>query len=151
LKWEGVLIDPLGALLGVLTFTAVRAGASGDKPFHPGELIFSLGIGLVVGAIGAAVLWGLLRNAQRAEPRQGVSSALLTVTGAVVAADLLRDDSGFVAATVMGMVLANQQRLDVSRVLEFQGTVVKLLIGILFVLISASVRPATVVDLLPEG
>jgi hypothetical protein len=49
------------------------------------------------------------------------------------------------------MVLANQTQLDVSRVLAFQGTVVELLIAILFVLISASVEPSQVWDLLPEG
>jgi NhaP-type Na+/H+ or K+/H+ antiporter len=151
LKWEGVLIDPLGALLCVMVFTAVRAGASGDTPFQPGEGLLSIGAGLAVGAIGAGALWVLLGNIQRDDPRQGVAASLMTVTAAVVAADLLRDDSGFVAATTMGIVLANQQRLDVSRVLEFQGTVVKLLIGILFVLISASVTPSTVTALLPKG
>jgi NhaP-type Na+/H+ or K+/H+ antiporter len=151
LKWEGVLIDPLGALLGVVTFTAVRAGAAGNNVFHPGEMLLSIGTGLVLGAVGAAVLWLLLSGIQRGEPRNSVAAALMTVTAAVVAADLLREDSGFVAATTMGLILANQRRLDVSHVLEFQGTVVKLLIGILFVLISASVRPSTLNSLLGPG
>jgi len=51
----------------------------------------------------------------------------------------------------MGMVLANQRTLDVSTVLEFQGTVVQLLIGVLFVLISASVAPSTVRSLIGDG
>ena len=81
-------------------------------------------------------------------PRQSIAAALLTVVAAVVAADLIREDAGFVAATTMGVVLANQRRLDVSRVLEFQGNVVQLLIGVLFVLISASVTPASVKPLI---
>jgi hypothetical protein len=84
-------------------------------------------------------------------PKQGIAASLLTVVAAVVAADLIREDSGFVAATTMGIVLANQRQLDVSKVLEFQGTVVELLIGILFVLISASVTPSSVGPLLPAG
>jgi NhaP-type Na+/H+ or K+/H+ antiporter len=151
LKWEGVLIDPIGALLGVVAFTAVLAGAAGNQPFHVGELSASLGVGLLAGGLGAAVLWLLLSSVQRGSPRQTVAVALMSVTAAVVAADLVRDDAGFVAASVMGMVLANQQRLDVSRVLEFQGMVVRLLIGILFVLISASVTPSTLTALLPKG
>jgi hypothetical protein len=75
----------------------------------------------------------------------------MVVVGTLVAADLIRDDSGFLATTVMGLVLANQTELDLSRVLAFQGTVVGLLIAILFVLISASVEPSQVWDLLPEG
>ena len=151
LKFEGVLIDPIGALLGVLAFQAVQNGAGGNQPFHLGELLLSVGTGLAVGAIAAAVLWLLLRGLQRAAPSQGVAAALMVVVGAVVGADLLREDTGLLAATVMGMVLANQTQLDVSRVLEFQATVVELLIAILFILISASVEASQVADLLAKG
>jgi hypothetical protein len=41
----------------------------------------------------------------------------------------------------MGMVLANQTQLDVSRVLQFQATVVELLIGVLFILIPPRSNP----------
>jgi NhaP-type Na+/H+ or K+/H+ antiporter len=151
LKWEGVLIDPLGALLGVLAFTAVKAGAAGNKVFHPGGMVLSIVVGFAVGVLAAGALWLLLLRIQRGDPRGSVGAALMTVTAAVVIADVLREDSGFVAATAMGMILANQEQLDVSRVLEFQGMVVKLLIGILFVLISASVRPSTLGSLLAPG
>jgi NhaP-type Na+/H+ or K+/H+ antiporter len=145
LKWEGVLIDPIGALLGVLAFQTVQAG------YEPGGMALSIGVGFVIGATGAAVLWLLLAGVQRASPGQSVAATLMVVVGALVSADLIREDSGFLATTVMGMVLANQTRLDLSRLLAFQGTVVELLIAILFVLISASVEPSQVWDLLPEG
>jgi hypothetical protein len=57
---------------------------------------------------------------------------------------VLRDDAGLVAAAVCGAVLAGRRDLDITRVVEFHGTVVELLIGILFVLISASVSPSQV-------
>jgi NhaP-type Na+/H+ or K+/H+ antiporter len=151
LKWEGVLIDPIGALLGVVAFTAVQANAAAGGGFQPGEMVLSIGTGLIVGALGAAGLWLLLASLQRSVPKQGIAASLLMVVGAVVVADLIRQDSGFVAATTMGIVLANQGRLDVSKVLEFQGTVVELLIGVLFVLISASVTPSSVGPLLAGG
>ncbi len=151
LKWEGVLIDPVGALLGVLAFHVVKAGAGGGEAWHPGEFALSLGIGLVAGVVGAGVLWWLLRRVQREAPSQAVAAALMVLVAALVAADAVREDSGFVAATVMGAVMANQTELDVSRILAFHGTVVELLIAILFVLISASVEPSQVGDLLPEG
>jgi NhaP-type Na+/H+ or K+/H+ antiporter len=151
LKWEGVLIDPIGALLGVLVFQVVRSSPPGSLSFQPGELTSSIGVGLGVGAIGAAVLWLLLRGLQRSAPGQAVVATLMTVVAAVVTADMIREDSGFLAATVMGIVLANQTQLDLSRVLEFQGAVVGLLIAMLFVLISASVEPSQVWRLLPGG
>lgn len=150
LKWEGVLIDPFGALLGVITFTAVLDSAGRIPAFHPEEVLLSVAVGLARGLLGAALLWALLKGIQRASPKQSVAAALMVVTAALVGADLIREDSGFVAATVMGMVLANQRTLDLSNVLEFEGTVVQLLIECCSS-ISASVKPSTVSSLLPEG
>jgi NhaP-type Na+/H+ or K+/H+ antiporter len=151
LKWEGTLIDPIGALLGVVALHAVLQGAAGERRFHPGSLAFSLVVGIAVGVVAAVVLRALLQRIDRSAPSQGVAAALMVLAAAVVGADVLREDAGLVAAAVMGVVLAHQRQLDVSRILEFHGTVVELLIGILFVLISASVTPAQVRAVLPEG
>jgi NhaP-type Na+/H+ or K+/H+ antiporter len=144
LKWEGTLIDPLGALLGVIALHAVLQGAAGERPFHFGTLISSIAVGVAVGLAAAYVLGFLLRHAMRSDPAQGIAVTLMMVAAAVVGADLLREDSGLVAAAVAGAVLAGRRDLDVSRIVEFHGTVVELLIGILFVLISASVSPSQV-------
>ena len=80
------------------------------------------------------MLWLLLRGLQRSAPGLGAAATLMVVVGALVAGDMIREDSGFLAATVMGMALANQTRLDLVRILEFQGVVIGLLIAILFVL-----------------
>ncbi len=151
LKWEGTLIDPIGALLGVVAFRAVQAGLGTGGAFKPGGLFVSLAVGLAVGLLAAGLLWILLRRLQRSRPREVVLASLLVAVGALVGADLIRQDSGFVATVVAGMVMANQRRIDVSRVLEFQGAVVTIVIGILFVLISASVTPSEVRDELAGG
>jgi NhaP-type Na+/H+ or K+/H+ antiporter len=143
LTWEGVLVDPVGALLGVLVFHAAISD------WHPGDLLLSVGAGLLVALVGAGLLRVLLNEAQRRAPRQTVPITLAVVVGALVAADLVRDDAGFVATTAMGMALANQRRIDVKLMLEFQQTLVQLLVGVLFVLIAASVSPADVWDVLP--
>jgi NhaP-type Na+/H+ or K+/H+ antiporter len=147
LTWEGVLVDPVGALLGVLVF---HAAVSGDA-WHPGSMLLSIAVGLLVAAVGVVALRFLLSEAQRRAPRQAVPVTLATVVAALVAADLIRDDAGFVATTAMGMALANQRAIDVSLMLEFQQTLVQLLVGVLFVLIAASVSPAEVEAVLPEA
>ena len=147
LKWEGVLVDPVGAVIGVLVFQGVQSGEAGGDRWRPGEFLVSIGVGAAIGVIGAAVLLVLLRQVQREAPGMVVSVTLAAVVGAVVAADLLRDDSGFVAATLMGVALGNQRflgaarRVDVSAALGFHEALVQLLIGVLFVLIAASVSP----------
>ncbi len=142
LKWEGVLIDPIGALLGVAVFQVARTG--GSSGWHPGALVLSLLVGTGVGAIGAALLWLMLRHVQRLAPRQVAVATLALVVAALVAADLIRDDSGFVATLLMGVFLANQRSIEVAPTVEFHETVVQLLIGVLFVMIAASVSPSDV-------
>jgi NhaP-type Na+/H+ or K+/H+ antiporter len=145
LKWEGTLIDPIGALLGVLVFHGVTS------KWRPGEYLLSIGVGGLVAAAGAVLLLLLLSELHRNAPRQSVLATLMIVVGAVVAADLLRDDAGFVAAVLMGIVLGNQHRIDVSLTLEFEETLVQLLVGVLFVLIAASVSPDDLGAVLPEA
>lgn len=151
LKWEGVLVDPVGALLGVAVFHLVSSG------WEPGEFLLSSVVGAAVGTAGAALLWVLLREVHLNQPRMAVLATLMVVVAAVVAADLLREDSGFLAATLMGISLGNQRwvdasrRIDISLTREFQETLVQLLIGVLFVLIAASVSPSDVEAVLPEA
>lgn len=151
LKWEGTLIDPLGALLGVAAFTAVRAGGGGNLQWHFGDMISSFAVGAAVGLLAAAVLFVLVRELHASTPGLAIPAVLMCVAGALVGADLIREDSGFVAAAIMGAALANQGKLDVGQILEFEGTVVTLLISVLFILISASVSPSDVKNVLGES
>jgi NhaP-type Na+/H+ or K+/H+ antiporter len=145
LKWEGTLVDPIGALLGVVVFHAVRA------EWQPGDFLIGIGAGALVGVVAAVVLRLLLNELHLNAPRQAVPATLMVVVGSLVAADLLSDDAGFVATVLMGVALANQGRFDVSLTLEFQETLVQLLVGVLFVLIAASVSPSDVEGVLPEA
>ena len=148
LKWEGVLVNPVGALLGVAVFHMVSSG----ETWRPhGEMGLSLAVGALVGVAGAGLLWLLVREVQKNAPRLAVAATLMVVVGAVVAADLLRDDAGLVSATVMGIILANQRRIDVALTQEFEETLVQMLVGVLFVLIAASVSPDEVRAVLPEA
>jgi hypothetical protein len=144
-----VLVDPVGALLGVIVFHAALSAGSHGQLWRPGEMLVSILVGAAVGALGAAVLWLLLQETQRTVPRQAVPAVLMMVAAALVGADLIREDAGFVATTLMGAALANQRKIDVSLMLEFHGTLVQMLIGALFVLISASVSPSDVNAVLP--
>src|SRR3954454_7369698 len=157
LKWEGVLVDPLGAILGVLVFLGVQSASAGGTRWHLGELPISVGAGALIGAVGALSLWLLLRDVVRNAPEMVVPATLMVVVGAVAAADLIREDAGLAAATVMGIALANQQlaassqRIDISLLLEFHETLVRLLIGVLFVFVAASVSPDDIKAVSPQA
>jgi NhaP-type Na+/H+ or K+/H+ antiporter len=148
LKWEGTLVDPIGALLGVVVFIGVRSG----KGWQPGAFVLDLAVGALVAAVAAPALWLLLRQAHRSAPRLVVPTTLMVVVAAVVVSDLIRADSGLLAAVVMGIVVANQRSIDISLALfEFEDTLVQLLIGVLFVLVAASVTPHGVRTVMPQA
>jgi NhaP-type Na+/H+ or K+/H+ antiporter len=143
LVWEGSIIDPIGAVFGVLVFHGVIASARPSLLDGIANYLASLGVGLAGGLVGTAVLWLLLRRWSLAQAL-GTEVALATVVAVAAACDILRDDSGLIAAIVMGMALANLRGFDLPARRPFFETVIQLIIGVLFVSISASVTPASV-------
>lgn len=145
LKWEGVMIDPIGAIIAVVVFGAVVAG-DGPASFSIGELFLTFAAGLVAGIVFAVALMPLL-GTHRLSGRDKTAATLMMVVGAFLAADLLFEDAGLFAAVVMGVVLANQARVNITYINEFKETLIPILLGILFVLLAANTDMADVIDL----
>jgi NhaP-type Na+/H+ or K+/H+ antiporter len=151
LKWEGILIDPIGAILAVVAFNALDFSGHGEQVLSlQGDFVETMAAGLLCGIAGALVLMPLLAAGWLAE-RQKVAATLMAVVAAFAAGDLLEQDAGLVATIVMGIVLANQRRVDIARIVEFKETLGAILLGILFVLLAAQVQVGDVVDLGVEG
>ncbi len=73
----------------------------------------------------------------------GTSAQLASVVAVAAGCDIVRDDAGLIAAIVMGLAVANLHGFDVSARRPFFETLVQLVIGVLFVAISATVTPAS--------
>lgn len=147
LRWEGILVDPIGAILAVVIFHAITSGGGVvDAP----EFAGTVAVGAVIGALGAALLVLVLRGERYASHLQA-TSILAVVLFSVAAASELREDAGLVTAIAMGLLLAHRRREIVERAPEFGQTLVTLLLGVLFVVLAARVDPADVVDLGIEG
>lgn len=145
LKWEGILIDPIGAVIAVVVFGSL-SNVKGGAAFDLAEIFLSLGSGLVVGAIATVALLPVL-STRRLADRDKVAATLMMVVAAFAAADTIFDDSGLVAAIVMGVFLANQTEVRIGYIAEFKETLVPILVGILFVLLAANVEVSQVIDL----
>lgn len=143
LLWEGSLIDPVGGILGAFVFHGVVA-ADGHHRFGSqlGEFWVSAAVGLAGGAVGAALLWLLLSRVRMSE-ELGTSVQIAVVIGVAAACDMLRDDTGLISAVVMGMAMANLPGLDIPARRPFFDTLVSLVIGLLFISISATVTPSS--------
>ncbi len=144
LKWEGILIDPIGALIAVIVFGSFANGEGGR--FHLIELLTSMGVGIGVGVAGALLLLPVLAT-KRLAGRDKVAATLMVVVACFAVSDAILSDSGLVATIVMGVALSNQHRVRIDQVAEFKETLVPILVGILFVLLSANVDIDQVVDL----
>ncbi|RAG85563.1 sodium:proton exchanger [Streptacidiphilus pinicola] len=142
LVWEGSLIDPVGGILGALVFHAVVSSTKKGLAAQLGQFAASAAVGLLGGAVGAALLWTLLRRLRLGEVL-GTTVQLAAAVGVAAACDAVRDDTGLIAAVVMGMALANLPGLDLPVRRTFFETLVSLIIGLLFISISATVTPAS--------
>jgi NhaP-type Na+/H+ or K+/H+ antiporter len=143
LTWEGSLIDPIGGILGAVVFGAVTTSTRRAPGYQLGQFLIGIGIGVAGGVVGTAVLWFLLRTL-RLGGVLGTTSQLASVVGVAAACDIVRDDAGLVAAVIMGLAVANIRGFDMPARRPFFETLVQLIIGVLFVAISATVTPQSV-------
>lgn len=137
LKWEGIFIDPLGAILGVVVFQAVIAQAQrSELPLALLDLAGTIVVGGLAGGAGAWLMRAVLAS-RRLDREVEVTATLAVVVAVYVAADLARSESGLLAAVLMGVALANADEIDLSRIAEFESTLGNLLTGVLFIVLSA--------------
>ena len=142
LIWEGSLIDPVGGILGALVFHGVVASTHNGPGSQLGQFAASVGVGVAGGVIGTALLWLLLRRLRLGEVL-GTTAQLATVIAVAAACDVVREDAGLLAAIFMGLALANRRGFDIPARRPFFETLVQLIIGLLFISISATVTPAS--------
>ena len=142
MSWEGSLIDPVGGILGAVVFHAVLAGTSGGVARPVGQFLLSVGIGAAGAVVGVAVLWLCLCKLDLDE-LLATTAQLACVVGVAAACDIVRDDAGLIAAILMGLAVANLRAFHVPAKRPFFETLVQLIIGVLFVSISATVTPAS--------
>jgi len=140
LIWEGSLIDPVGGILGAVVFHAVLASTRRGIGYQFGQFLIDIGTGVAGGVVGIAVLWFLLRKLRLGEVL-GTTSQLASVVAIAAACDIVRDDAGLIAAVVMGLAVANMRGFDLPSRRPFFEALVQLIIGVLFVGISATVTP----------
>ena len=133
LRWEGILVDPIGAVLAVLVFEFIVTGVESESLF---EFLKVVGVGTVWGISGGFILGQVLKRHLLPDYLDNYF-ALALVLLVFTASNSLGDESGLVAVTVMGMFLANQKDVDVEDLLSFKEHLTVVLISVLFILLAA--------------
>jgi len=144
LKGEGIVIDPIGAVLAVLVFEQLLADG-GETSFGPAAalLLKTAAVGIVMGIIGGAALATGFRRFWIPDSLHGVS-ALGVGLLLFALSDHLAHESGLITVTVMGVWLTNQLKIDIEHVIEFKEHLRTLLIGCLFVVLGSRIELAEV-------
>lgn len=150
-RWEGIIIDPIGAILAVLVFEAI-VGSSGGGSFEQMavqaglSLLRTIAAGAGIGAAAGFALAVLLRRHLIPDYLQS-PAALMLVLVALTVANWFQPESGLLAVTVMGIVLANSPGVVLKQIYEFKESLSVVLISSLFILLTARIDPADVREL----
>ena len=154
LKWEGILIDPIGALVAVLVFGFISVNipvqgleeavsqshdTGGSYTKHAllefGKIIV---IGFAFGLAGGFAMYHAVKR--KAIPHYLLNVASLSMVLLIfVLSDLFAHESGLLAVVVMGMYLGNSNLPNLKELLYFKESLSVLLISILFILLSANI------------
>ncbi|MFQ5415749.1 MAG: cation:proton antiporter [Myxococcota bacterium] len=151
LEAEGVMIDPVGAILAVLLLELTLAPGAESVANETTNLLFRLGFGAASG-VGAGFALAFLLRVRRLVPEGHenifvLAAVLLLFQGC----DEVVSHSGILAVTVAGVVVGNLRTLVDRDLREFKDQLSILLIGLLFVLLAADVRLADVQKLGMNG
>ena len=144
LHWEGILVDPLGALLAILAFNYIVA-TSGDGSIASvmGVLLTLLAVGLSAGAF-FGFTWGYILKNRFLPDCLAESSTLIVVIAAFALSEMIQHEAGLLTVTVMGVWLANTKGVRLQEILHFKENLSILLISALFILLASRLEFASI-------
>jgi NhaP-type Na+/H+ or K+/H+ antiporter len=140
LKWEGILIDPIGALVAVLVFEFISVG---EGQTYTTTALIDFGkillFGFTFGFTFAHALAFVIKKNYIPHYLLNVVS-LSVVLLVYVESDIFAHESGLLAVVVMGLVMGNLNLPNLKELLYFKESLSVLLISILFILLSANIN-----------
>ena len=139
-NWEGIINDPIGAVLAALVYEVVAH--PGSDAMTGGTLV-ALGKTIVIGlGLGLATGWLVRELLRRYLVPDYLQNPLVLALVLLVFAvsNRLQDESGLVTVTVLGMFLANQRDVAIKHVIEFKENLRVLLLSVLFIVLASRVQ-----------
>lgn len=140
LKWEGIVIDPIGAISAVIVLEALLR-----VPHHTTareillSIISSMTIGLSFGLLGAALLVFSIRKFLISDTIESPVTLML-LFAVYTLSNGIHLDSGLIAVTVMGFILGNQSKAEVHHILNFKESLTVILISFLFITLAGTIN-----------
>lgn len=147
LRWEGILIDPIGALFVVVVFEFIISQGQGSG-FSHSLIAFCkiIGVGTALGIAGGAALSFALGRYWIPEYLQNLAT-LSCVFIVFTLSNAAAHESGLLAVTLMGMWMANQKDLHLAEILNFKEDLTVVLLSGLFILLAARLQLPEIIAL----
>ncbi|MDV2583156.1 cation:proton antiporter [Alkalibacillus haloalkaliphilus] len=147
LKWEGIVVDPFGALLAVFSFEFIKFLTIETVTFD--AVIMFLLASILAGIIGAAFGYGIGWSFERGLVPEFLKSpvVLVTVIMAFALSDFIMHETGLLAVTVMGMTIANMHISAITDMRHFKENISILLISVIFIMLTASLDRETLLSI----
>ena len=144
LKWEGIVNDPVGALLAVGAYEYIRYTQAGESlQFAFGMLVFAAILGTVVGvASGYGLAWAFRKGHIPEYLKAPVVMAWVLLI--YVLANELAEETGLLAVTAMGITMANTKYAAMVEMRRFKETIAVLLVSGVFVILTATLTPPVI-------
>ncbi|WP_020568276.1 cation:proton antiporter [Neolewinella persica] len=141
LKWESIVIDPIGAFLAVLFYNFIMAYIKEEATIQHALIeFFRSGLaGIGLGVVFGFVLYQII--VRHLVPKYLLNVfTLATVVGAFMFSNLIAEESGLLTTVVMGAFVANRddETAFLDDLLDFKESLTLLLISLLFILLSAN-------------
>jgi NhaP-type Na+/H+ or K+/H+ antiporter len=143
LEGEGVLIDPVGAILAVVVLNVLLNG-NPDPLALFGGLLGRLGIGGGIGIVGGALLGVILKRAKFLSEDLKTLVVLAGLWGLFGLAQMLRSEAGLMATVAAGIVMRAAALPEERLLKRFKGQLTILAVAVLFILLSADLSIASV-------
>ncbi|MGR3552613.1 cation:proton antiporter [Paracoccus sp. (in: a-proteobacteria)] len=147
LQWEGIVNDPIGALVGVIALEIVlvyRTGVTAGEAI--GQLVLGVGFAALIGAVAGYMLVQAFRRGWVPEYMK-VPLLFVAVLAIFAVSDTLLQESGLLAVTVMGLVFANADLPSYHELHRFKEHATILLVSGVFILLAAGVEFDTLAQL----
>ncbi|MCD9623555.1 cation:proton antiporter [Rhabdothermincola salaria] len=142
LRWEGIVIDPIGATLALIVLQVVLGG---DEPLV--RLVVTIAAGMGAGLAGAMVLIAALRRFAVPDELE-LAVTFMVVIASYTVAEAIASESGLFATTAFGVLLANQRYVQVRRITAFNENIGIILLGGLFIVLAARTQVDQLLHLL---
>ncbi len=139
LKWEGIVNDPTGVLLAVLTFQYLTIG--GGFASTLAGLAAAIGAAALFGGVGGWVTGLLYRRG--AVPEHLKPPVLMAVVLVVYwVSNQVQHEAGLLSVTLMGLILGNMRLVELESLQRFKENLTVVLLSVLFIVIPSQLQPS---------